>query len=88
MSARLKDWKALGGAVKEMEWAAETSRPKAGGLDIASLNYWKGLLALEAGDRVGACRYGRDASRLLEVEKDNIWIENPLALKSLIEGCP
>ena len=87
MSARLKDWKALGGAVKEMEWAAETSRPKAGGLDIASLNYWKGLLALEAADRVGACRYGREASRLLEVEKGKTWIENPLVLQGLLAAC-
>lgn len=87
MSARLKDWKALGGAVKEMEWAVETSRPKAGGLDLATLNYWKGLLALEAGDRVAACQYGREASRLLEAEKGITWIENPLVLKGLLAAC-
>jgi hypothetical protein len=87
MSARLKDWKALGGAVKEMEWAAETSRPKAGGLDLATLNYWKGLLALEAADRVGACRHGREASRLLDVEQGKMWIENPKVLKGLLAAC-
>ncbi len=87
MSARLKDWKALGGAVKEMEWAAETSRPKPGVLDLASLNYWKGLLAVEAGDRVGACGYGREASRLLEVEKGKGWVENPLVLNLLVARC-
>jgi len=87
MSARLKDWKALGGAVKELEWAAETSRPKAGVLDLASLNYWKGLLAVEAGDRSGACGYGREASRLLEAEKGKGWVENPAVLLDLLKGC-
>jgi len=87
MSARLKDWKALGGAVKELEWAAETSRPKAGVLDLASLNYWKGLLAVEAGDLGGACGYGREASRLLEAEKGKGWVENPAVLLDLLKGC-
>lgn len=88
MSVRLKDWKALQLAVKELEWAAETSRPKADPLDWATLNYWKSLLAREANDQPGTCRYGREALRLLKSEPGKVWIENPQLLSALLQACP
>jgi hypothetical protein len=88
MSARLNDWNALKGAVKDFEWAAETSRPKADALDLATLNYWKSLLAREANDQPGTCRYGREALRLLKSQPGKVWLENPQVLSALLQACP
>lgn len=70
LSTQLSDWKGLGVAVTEMEWVVERVAPKPGALDLASLNYWKGLVA---GNAVEACGHFREAARLLEGQKRETW---------------
>jgi hypothetical protein len=83
-SFRLGDMKALTEAANEMSWVVERVQSATKDYDMASMNYWKGIVA---GDGPEGCEYFNEAMRLLEGEKQNGWIHAVADLKEKLKGC-
>lgn len=83
-SFALGDKKGLAYIAEEMEWVVETVQPATKAYDLASMNYWK---AIVAGDGPEGCGYFGEAMRLLERQKQDEWIHPVADLKERLKGC-
>jgi len=87
LSVYLKDWVALRVAAKEMAWIAERAQPKLAETDLASMAYWRGLIAQSEGKRGEACVGFGEATGLLEKDPKAAWKHSRRELLALTVEC-